>query len=511
MASKQRTANTTSKAAPHKKDTGSGRRTGIWIFSFVILVVIIVTFIGAPIVSRSAGSGNLVFGSYAGQDIVYSQGNYFDHEKNLIAQRLQDSGQQTNSQNEVYQVWRQAFVDTAFHQAVMIQAHRAGLIVSGSAVDTQIAKDPQFLDQNGQFSVQKYNTTSNGDKFRLRGYLQQQLVQQQYVTDELNGVHLSSKAIDFISSMASPERRFDFVSYSYADFPDSKVIEYGTANEKKFQRISLSVITINSNQGEADAVHQQLLNKTASFADLARAHSSDMYADKGGDMGWTYYYQIATDFADPSVLDKVFQLKAGEYSSVLKTTYGWVIYRVNEPAQKPDFTNKDTVKIVRDYMSSFERGIVEDYLVSEEKAIKTSAETKGFAAAAATAGRSVSLTNYFPINYGNEQLFQQVSAVDPKLSLSAGVSRQDFFTQLFGLTGKQISNPIVLGNNVMIFQLADQRDASQSTISDLKTNLPQTAQQFQAQDVQTAIFESSKLVDNFNQTFAQYVYTAPKK
>ncbi|HUX14626.1 MAG TPA: peptidylprolyl isomerase [Spirochaetia bacterium] len=504
MAPKQRTTAPAGKTTPQKKDPGVNRRRGIWIFSFIILVVIVVTFIGAPVVSRNGGGNKLSFGSYDGHDITYSQGNYLDHQKNLIVQRMRDSGQDASTATQIYQVWRQAFMNTAFHEAVMIEAQKSGLTVSENAVDAQIAQDPQFL-QNGAFSPQLYQQDTNADKFRLRGYLRQQLIQQQFVDDELSGIHMSDAAVSFVSSMASPERRFNLVSFAYADFPDSKVVEYGKANPKKFQRINLSVITVRNSESEANAVYKQLENKTASFEDLARAHSTDMYADKGGDLGWTSYYELATDFSDPTVLDKVFSLPAGQISSVLKTTYGWVIYRVNDPAQQPDLTNKDTLKTVRDYMTSFERGIIEDYLVAEANGVKKSAETDSLDAAAAAVRKSVGATDYFPINYGNEPLFAQVKAITNE-PISSAATREDFFQKLFSLKKDAISEPIVIGDSVAIFQFADGRNAPEKTVSTIKTNVPYALQQFQSQEVQRGVFDTNLLVDNFNKIYAQYIY-----
>ncbi len=504
MAPKQRTTASSGKTTPQKKDPGVNRRRGIWIFSFIILVVIVVTFIGAPVVSKTAGPSKLAFGSYDGRDITYSQGNYLDHQKNLIVQRMRDSGQDASTATQIYQVWRQAFMNTAFHEAVMVVAQKSGLTVSENAVDAQIAQDPQFM-QNGAFSPQLYQQDTNADKFRLRAYLRQQLIQQQYVDDELSGIHMSDEAVNFVSEMASPERRFSLVSFAYADFPDSKVVEYGKANAKKFQRINLSVITVRSSESEANAVYKQLESKTASFEDLARAHSSDMYADKGGDMGWSSYYELATDFSDASVLDKVFSLSAGQLSTVLKTTYGWVIYRVNDPAQQPDLTNKDTLKTVRDYMASFERGIIEDYLVGEANGVKKSAETGSLAAAASTVQKTVGATDYFPINYGNEPLFAQVKAITNE-PISSAATREDFFQKLFELKKDAISDPIVIGNSVAIFQFADARNADDKTVSTIKTNVPYALQQYQSQEVQRAIFDTNLLVDNFNKVYARDIY-----
>src|ERR1041384_3651249 len=50
---------------------------GITVFSAIILAVIIVTFIGAPVVSKVAEQPGIVFGSYDGVPIQYQQGNEF--------------------------------------------------------------------------------------------------------------------------------------------------------------------------------------------------------------------------------------------------------------------------------------------------------------------------------------------------------------------------------------------------------------------------------------------------
>jgi hypothetical protein len=69
-----------------------GRNRWLYIGSVVILVLVVVTFVGAPVVSSAAGSGRLVFGRYGREDIVYQPGNFFARQYEAIAQSLRDSG-----------------------------------------------------------------------------------------------------------------------------------------------------------------------------------------------------------------------------------------------------------------------------------------------------------------------------------------------------------------------------------------------------------------------------------
>jgi hypothetical protein len=63
----------------------------------------------------------------------------------------------------------------------------------------------------------------------------------------------------------------------------------------------------------------------------------------------------------------------------------------------------------------------------------------------------------------------------------------------------------------MIFQMADERTAPADAVKKVETNFPLAAQKFQSQDVQSAIFDTNLLVDNFNQIFSKYLYTPQKQ
>ncbi|HKL21436.1 MAG TPA: hypothetical protein VJ904_06490, partial [Tichowtungia sp.] len=47
------------------------RNTWLYIGSVVILIIVVVTFIGAPVVTSATGSTRPVFGRYAGEEILY--------------------------------------------------------------------------------------------------------------------------------------------------------------------------------------------------------------------------------------------------------------------------------------------------------------------------------------------------------------------------------------------------------------------------------------------------------
>jgi len=80
-------------------------------------------------------------------------------------------------------------------------------------------------------------------------------------------------------------------------------------------------------------LRERLENKAADFADLARLHSNDGSASKGGDLGWVYPGDTVPEFEKT-----MNQLKPGELSAAIQTQFGWhliqVLERRNEDVSK---------------------------------------------------------------------------------------------------------------------------------------------------------------------------------
>ncbi|MFW6291445.1 MAG: peptidylprolyl isomerase, partial [Spirochaetota bacterium] len=304
----------------------------------------------------------------------------------------------------------------------------------------------------------------------------------------------------FLVDMAGPERQFRFVQFGSADYPDAEVVEYGEANADRFRRVNLSVITITTSESEAEQIREQAVSRQTSFEDLARNQSTDSYADDGGEMGWVYFHELEPDFEDTSVIEEIFALEEGEISRVLETTFGWAIYRVDEAPIEPDFTDASVITAVRDYMTSFERGLIEDYLESQADEFVAQARADGFAAASAGINQSPATTDYFPVNYGNTRYFGEVNA-SSNAALSAAAFREDFFEELFALSGDEVSDPMVVRDYVFVFQLADERPPEESTIDALDSGTPRIIRRFAQEQIQDALVDDELLVDNFSATY----------
>lgn len=84
-------------------------------------------------------------------------------------------------------------------------------------------------------------------------------------------------------------------------------------------------------------LRERLENKAADFADLARQHSNDGSAARGGDLGWVYPGDTVPEF------EKTMEaLKPGEISEPIQTQFGWHIIQVQE--RRTEDASQDRVR-----------------------------------------------------------------------------------------------------------------------------------------------------------------------
>jgi peptidyl-prolyl cis-trans isomerase D len=504
MAAKEKRATKQKAAETRDTDTGFKRNNRlIYIGSVIILVIVVVTFIGAPVATGFVGGSRLVFGRYDNRDIVYTPGNYFARRYQQIAEQTEISGNDAEFRFQLRTIWRRAFNDTVFHTAVLVEAERAGMVPSQGLVDRTLAQHPAFQ-EDGRFSSQRYQQMPQQERQSLRSYLEEIIIQQRFIQDRLQGMQTPDSETTFVSSMSGPERRFQYAAFSFTEVPDDLVRQYADENLFRFQQAQLSRITIRSSAADAERIRTQLIDRTASFEDLAQAHSVDAYASQGGDMGWTHYYELEPDFLDPTNLDQVYSLGVGEVSPVLPARDTWMIYRMNEPVRQLDLGSDDAIATVRRYMSAFERGRIEDFLLEQARQFRSDAVERGFTQAAADHGLEIRQSGFFPVNYGNVPIFSPVRGQNGNL-LEAGAFREDFFRELFSLEMSEISQPVTLQSGTIVAVPIEERDQSGNDIEFLRSYYPYLVQQIQAEELERGFIDSSRLTDNFNQAFARYV------
>ena len=477
------------------------RHPFLYFGSVGLLVIIVVAFVGGPLVGRIGSNRAMVFGKYGGEEIKYVPGNYLDRQTEVLYDQMQDSSGQ-GYEYRAYQVWKGAFDRTVIHTAILQIADNAGVYISDNRIDELLLATGPYM-ENGVFSEAKYTKTPNSERFKYRRLYRDEYIQQTVIQDSLHLGIYSSKEADFLKTMAADERAFVYVLFGYSDYPGAEVAIYAEGNSSLFRKIKVSRITVKTSRDEAEAIRRQIVEGVATFEDQARNYSTDMYAEEGGDMGCSEDNALSADFANGPELEALFSLQKGDISGVFETSFGWVIYRADEAAVEPDLEDPEILNSIRTYMERFERGKIEDYLLANAEKFAAAVSESTITAAADVFGIEVKKTESFPINYGNAFYFGTVSAADDSQDLSSAAYDELFFSELFSLKEKQVSEPIVLTDSVGVFQLADLTPLSDEDVEFLHDYYPIIAQQNIEQDLNRFIFSSEDFEDYFTEVFSE--------
>jgi parvulin-like peptidyl-prolyl isomerase len=485
------------------------RHPVLYALSVAILVVIVVTFVGTPAARGRLGPGHKIeFGIYKGKPVEYYASSYFAERVGAVNEQLRGSDRsQDDLEATAYQVWRTAFDQTVVHMAFLAEAQSAGAWISEDRVDEILIQSGPWT-QGGVFNEERYRATSNADKYAYRKLFREQLLDEQVQRDLLVDQHYSQKEVDFFQGMISAQRKFSFVSFDFRDFPDAEVRGYGEKNLDRFRRIKLSQILVKSSENEAREIRRKLEDRSASFEELARAHSKDAYAEKGGDAGWRYFYDLESEFEQKEPLEAVMGLAEGALSGVLHSRYGWVIYRCDSPTLRPDFGDAETLRVVRGYLMRYEKGQVEDYMVKLAEAFRQRARDLGFLGAALAQNLKTQQTEYFPLNYQGIYFLAPLRAADQEADIASAGSNEEFFLKAFRLALGEVSEPVLLEDQVIVLRLEDVRQAPQEQLDLSGEYLAYFGRQALQADLQAGLLKPEYLKDNFHDTFYTYVFTA---
>lgn len=475
----------------------------LWIFSITILVIIVISFVGAPLLQGVGSSGNkLVFGKYGDVEIAYSYGTYFARQLDILQDQYKSNGSD-NYQYETYQIWKGAFDRAVFHTAILHSALMSGVYISDRKIDKTLTQYGPYMD-NGKFSPALYKATPDSDRYANRTIFREELMQQQYLQD-IGGRFYSPSELDFIKGMSSTERNFRYVAFPVSDYPLDEVSSYGKSNTSIFRKISLSRISLKDDEKEAKVILGQLKENPALFEELAQNYSSDFYAEKGGDMGQVTFYSLGGDISSNTDTDSIFALGEEEISTLIKTPYGYSIYRCNKVSQDPDLTDENELKNILNYMLINEKGMIEDYFIAQAEVFRITANDGEFTDAAASMGLSYYITDYFPINYGNSYFLKQVKTADESRYFDTVATDQRFLTELFSLNANDLTEPSIVGDAILVAQMISEQKMTEEELSYMDSFYPYLVNQIQQIELNSTFLDSDLLTNNFMSIFSQYI------
>jgi len=472
----------------------------LYIFSVAILVIIAISFVGGPALTgfMDDGAPRIVVGYYDGEPIEFAQGTFFERQFRTLAQQQPES-QAQNPELHRYQLLEQAFNQAVFHEAVQQTARKSGMTVSSERIDQELAQHPAFL-ENGRFSSERYREMPSSERQGLRDFLRASILQQKYLEDIVQSPHFSERERDALKHAARTERRFQFAEFRFDDISDDDLERYFSEHAEEFAELSISQITV---VGEEDAasVYGQLDAESAPFEELAQTYSDDPWAAAGGERGWVARQQLEQELGAETTAE-LFDAVPGTVVGPLETEEGYRIVRVNEPARDLDIANEEHRERVREQMLT----VAPDAL--EERALERAEEFAGaasgeFLAAAEQYGVELGATEYFPVNYGNSQLFGRVRTVDGG-GIADAAQRESFFEAAFKLQPGETSAPIELEDRYVILRFEDERTLEPGEDDILETQYAALLQDWKWRELDRTLFDPERVESRVVEVFFQY-------
>ena len=476
----------------------------LFIGTFLVLIIIIVAFVLVPAIVPEYGRRNnidLTFGYYDKIPITYVPGNYFAQYYDMVARYRQN----TDSDNYGYmgyQIWREAYEAAAVHTAILQEMKNAGYSAPVRKVDREVAALPQFQ-ENGRFSPALYKRTDNNSRLSIWRQVQEEIAERHFRSD-VTGLLKPGAEAEFIGRMEARQRSFKMTVFEVDAYPDEEYEAYAREHSDLFRNVRLSMVTLSSNEREARRVLDSIKNGETTFADAARAHSKDMYADRGGDMGMKMFHELSVDIPEEDTRDIVISLSRGDYSNVIKTAAGWFFFRCEDAAQKADLNDLTVMEKVKSYLRNFERGRMENWAIEKANGFIALVNEHGYDEALSLQGLQSVSFGPVPVNFGNVELFTTLPSQSIP-GLPGTEENENFWKAAFSAPIGRPSQWIVQGSNVLVLIPVEEIEAEASRQETVASNYSAYWLDYlDRQSTQQFFLNSPKMEDKFMDVYFRY-------
>lgn len=473
--------------------------------AIAILILAVFAFVFVPALGGSASGKVLEFGKWGRKPIEYVQDSFFVRQIQDLTENLKSRGQEID-QFTHYQVMQSAFTSAVLRLAILDAVEKAEYKPPQSLVNKYLVTF--YQDENGNYSAKAFRETPEITRSARRNLITEELTAQRYISDvfgtreETFGTKVSSSETALLQQMAGPQRSFNYVSFSTADYPESETIAFGKENDDLFVKHSFSVITLDS-QSAAKKLATRLAKEEISFTDAITTLSTRIGTNEEGVLLKSFRSDINTLFSDAEDLAAVLALAPGEISPVVMAGKAYALVRCDEQAVSPDFSDPAIITAVKSYMNLNERGRIEDFYLNQAKAFAETARLSGFDNACDINYLQKYSTTHFGINYGNVEILTPLP-VEENTVLSEAVKNESFFKTAFSLEPAEISDPILLGSTIIVLQVSEERAADTQLTEMIPLFYKNYALSWTEKTVTDAFLASDKLEDNFMQTYLEY-------
>lgn len=470
-----------------------------WFFGVAILLFICVTFV-LPTTMFSSSSNDIVFGKYNGKDIALTYDSYFYYQLQNVADYYADNYGGVVPTDAWFTIYYTAFQNAAVFEAISELAEAAKIQPSENAVSQTIVASGYWNDANGVFDTERYQAATSAEKASITNYASM-MVPFQMVTGDIYGTQVSDAETDFIASLSTDTRDFEYYIIDNDDYGDNEAVTYANNNPAPFAVAELSLLSYET-LAEADEVYGRLTAGETDFA-TESASSIDNYAEVQGAMGPVpkYHLDAILAYAEAGASDALFSSEVGTIVGPYPTDAGYSIFQITAAPTVPDFTSETTLASIKDYIASYDNDILLAHIGGVAQDVYKNAQ-EDFEAA----GEKFDLTMYSvksaAENPGNSELILSMNYSDYMGYLAAACADEEYSAKLFDAEVNEVLEPVLTSNSTYVVARPIEATEASDYMLTLVEDMYSTASgEFSLLDLQNSILMSDKFEDNFINTY----------
>ena len=481
----------------------------MYVIGVGILVVVAIGFFGTPLagVFTHNQRAAITFGRYDSRDISYIPGNYFSEQVQQAAQG-HNQGQSADDFTARL-IWRQGFDAAITHAALLKEVGRAGVDVSEKTLDRRIAQHPRFQDGDG-FDVTGYRTLSSQERARFRDLQRELYLREVYTQDISDGAVLSSHESDFFRDIGLEERRIDFTIIADTQLDDEHIARYIAENESLFERIRVAVLEIEDSERNANRLRQQISDDGSDFyqrkSEIEATEDLDLNAVSESE--WLFFSELSDRYLQATELEQLRTLPLRRVSPLIAD--GEDRYAVFLIEQRQDYDNAEQEELysyARNYIATRDSDYQRQLLIegmNERRALVTADGGASLAAVGLRNGFDVQSSDFFPLNYGNSDLYGIVASDDE--GYLDGIERnREFLSRVFALKQGQISEPITHRNNIILFQVTEIRTVEAEQFEDFGDFYRRQVGSYVERGLDDLLVQRDRIFDNFDAIYNEFI------
>lgn len=435
----------------------SQKNTMLKIASYTILLLIIVAFIGGPLITFFTPTPQAnEFGSYAGNSILYDPMNYFGRS---TQSQIEYYRQQFNDRNFIDSMgrvaMRGAFDQTVEVFALLDIAQVNSYYVSNEKINKIISEIPD-LQTEGKFDIELYKLIPKETRLKLLEVQRQIELSGTIRNDLLEQEFISENEQRFLNHLNNDRRLLHYIVLEHANVKDKSILtEFAEQNLDFFTLYEFKSLTV-ADEEEAKTIRARIVNGESSFEEEVESYSIDSGKEDQGERGSLYAYEISEDESEEA-LEAIKNLEEETgVSEVIRNNEGnFAMYmRTTEP-DPLDMEDEESLDVVQKYLNAYDPKYIEEKIQAEAERFIESAREETFADAAAAFDYSIYRTNYFPINIGSVTVFDKVEEEGRQEEQSIPINflsdEETMLEELFALEKKAISKYYTVGNRSYVF------------------------------------------------------------